>query len=800
MRTKRILSILLSLVLVLGMLPGMSLTAFADGNTTTITSPATTGTMTITLTIAEATHSVTITAGDNMTTTGNASQTSLTGAMTDVVYTADDGYYFPTDYSVAAVNGITVTRDGFTQITVSGTPTADATITLTAPTEKDNQSVPETTGFSVTNATNATSADGVISGVTSAMEYSLDSTAWTAVTGTTITGLNPGSVQIRLAGDDTRNASDAVSITVGNAALISAKTNASNTVNAVNASDYIAADQETVTNAKSTALEAIENATTTAAVETALTTFNNTISGCTTQAAADLATAKTNATNTVNAVNASDYIAADQQTVTNAKTTALAAINAATTEAEVSAALNTFNTAIAGCTTQTAADLTTAKTNATNTVNAVNAADYITADQQTVTNAKNTVLAAINAATTEAEVTAALTTFNNTIAGCTTQTAADLTTAKTNATNTVNAVNAADYIAADQETVTDAKNTALAAINAATTEAEVTAALNTFNTAIAGCTTQTAADLTTAKTNATNTVNAVNAADYIAADQETVTNAKNTALAAINAATMEAEVTAALNTFNTAIAGCIKKADYIDESGVNQNHRLHEGNLIFTFKRTQDDQNTFSLFGKALVDNHELTKNVDYTVAPGSLILTLKADYLDTLALGEHTLTVLFTDGRVDSRFTVSRALDPTNFDDVAVESDSFSFKVVWQGGSDKSIDFTLYKKDGTVYRHGFDKQKLGSGEWKYSAWFSAPEACYVLETPMAGYQIRYENVGVYAQVTDRCCDGGTITIHKVPKTGDTANLALWMSMVVIGALTLCGVAVLGKRRKQSEK
>ncbi|MBR4331432.1 MAG: LPXTG cell wall anchor domain-containing protein, partial [Clostridia bacterium] len=118
----------------------------------------------------------------------------------------------------------------------------------------------------------------------------------------------------------------------------------------------------------------------------------------------------------------------------------------------------------------------------------------------------------------------------------------------------------------------------------------------------------------------------------------------------------------------------------------------------------------------------------------------------------------------------------------------------------DKSIDFTLYKKDGTVYRHGFDKQKLGSGEWKYSAWFSAPEACYVLETPMAGYQIRYENVGVYAQVTDRCCDGGTITIHKVPKTGDTANLALWMSMVVIGALTLCGVAVLGKRRKQSEK
>ena len=220
--------------------------------------------------------------------------------------------------------------------------------------------------------------------------------------------------------------------------------------------------------------------------------------------------------------------------------------------------------------------------------------------------------------------------------------------------------------------------------------------------------------------------------------------------------------------------------------------------MIFTIKRSRDDQETFSKFDKALVDNNELTLNVDYTKASGSLILTLIAAYLDTLALGEHTLTVLFTDGRVDSRFTVSRALDPTIFDDVAVPSDSFTFKVVWKGGSDRNIDFTLYRKGGTVYRHGFDKQKLGSGEWKYSAWFSSPEICYVLETPMEGYQILYENVGVYAQVTDRCCDGGTITIHKVPRTGDTANPALWMGMVVIGAMTLCGVAVLSKRRKES--
>ena len=52
MRTKRILSIALTLVMLLGMLPGMSLTAHAEGNTTEITPTNTSGAMTITLTIA----------------------------------------------------------------------------------------------------------------------------------------------------------------------------------------------------------------------------------------------------------------------------------------------------------------------------------------------------------------------------------------------------------------------------------------------------------------------------------------------------------------------------------------------------------------------------------------------------------------------------------------------------------------------------------------------------------------------------------------------------------------------------
>ena len=85
------------------------------------------------------TYNVTVTAADHMkreTTSGEVTQRGLTGAMTEVVYTADEGYYFPESYPVPTVNGITVTRNGESQIIVSGTPTANTEIKLTAPTEK----------------------------------------------------------------------------------------------------------------------------------------------------------------------------------------------------------------------------------------------------------------------------------------------------------------------------------------------------------------------------------------------------------------------------------------------------------------------------------------------------------------------------------------------------------------------------------------------------------------------------------------------------------------------------------------
>ena len=286
-------------------------------------------------------YCVTITAGSGMTKTtasGDATQTIVAGAaMTDVVYTANEGYYFPTDYSVTDVNGISVTRDSYTQITVSGTPTANAEITLTAATAKENQSTPDATGITVTNAINATSADGVISGVTSAMEYSLDGTAWTAVTGTTITGLNPGSVQIRFAGDDTHNASNAVTVTVGNQ-LEAAQTTAKNALDTLlgekTEADYDADDWTTLTQAITNGKTAIDNATTIDGVTTEKTNTVTTVNAIKTKAE-KLAGAKTAAKADLDTLlgekTEADFDADDWTTLTQAITNGKTAIDNATT-------------------------------------------------------------------------------------------------------------------------------------------------------------------------------------------------------------------------------------------------------------------------------------------------------------------------------------------------------------------------------------------------------------------------------------------------------------------------------------
>ncbi len=143
-------------------------------------------------------YRVTINAGTGMTrktASGAAPQDVIIGTTMDsVVYEADDGYYFPSSYSVDSVNGVNVTWDNYRQITVSGTPSTHTEITLNAAAEQTRMNS-ESVRFTVTGADT-----GTLSGLTSSGEYVVTGAASTSFTaqGTSkeISGVTAGTLTV----------------------------------------------------------------------------------------------------------------------------------------------------------------------------------------------------------------------------------------------------------------------------------------------------------------------------------------------------------------------------------------------------------------------------------------------------------------------------------------------------------------------------------------------------------------------------------------------------------------------------
>ena len=82
--------------------------------------------------------------------------------------------------------------------------------------------------------------------------------------------------------------------------------------------------------------------------------------------------------------------------------------------------------------------------------------------------------------------------------------------------------------------------------------------------------------------------------------------------------------------------------------------------MTFVFKRSEADESTFNRFTGLKYDGQLLMKDRHYTAMPGSVIITLDHDFLESLAVGEHTLTAEFDDGQVDAQFTVITQNEPT--------------------------------------------------------------------------------------------------------------------------------------------
>lgn len=84
--------------------------------------------------------------------------------------------------------------------------------------------------------------------------------------------------------------------------------------------------------------------------------------------------------------------------------------------------------------------------------------------------------------------------------------------------------------------------------------------------------------------------------------------------------------------------------------------------LDFTVKRTVDDSTSYSHFTGLKIDGKTVAAS-QYSAQSGSVKLTLSSTLLETLSVGEHTLTAVFDDGEAEAKFTVVAKSDGNNND-----------------------------------------------------------------------------------------------------------------------------------------
>jgi len=120
------------------------------------------------------------------------------------------------------------------------------------------------------------------------------------------------------------------------------------------------------------------------------------------------------------------------------------------------------------------------------------------------------------------------------------------------------------------------------------------------------------------------------------------------------------KITGILENVKITVSG-VEKVSYSVVEGDKAKHVIGENTTAkFVFKRSVNDSVTFSRNTEILLDGKALQAG-QFTKASGSLIVELKADFLNTLSVGEHVLTVRFDDydGDVNARLIIEKAVDP---------------------------------------------------------------------------------------------------------------------------------------------
>ncbi len=120
------------------------------------------------------------------------------------------------------------------------------------------------------------------------------------------------------------------------------------------------------------------------------------------------------------------------------------------------------------------------------------------------------------------------------------------------------------------------------------------------------------------------------------------------------------KITGILENVKITVSG-VEKVSYSVVDGDKTKHVIGENTIAkFVFKRNLNDSETFGRNTAVLLDGKALEAG-QFTKSSGSLIVELKPDFMDTLSVGEHILTVRFDDydGDVKATLIIEKAADP---------------------------------------------------------------------------------------------------------------------------------------------
>ena len=160
-------------------------------------------------------------------------------------------------------------------------------------------------------------------------------------------------------------------------------------------------------------------------------------------------------------------------------------------------------------------------------------------------------------------------------------------------------------------------------------------------------------------------------------------------------------------------------------------------------------------FRKVQVDGKDLDA-ANYTVKEGSTIVTLKAEYLETLSVGKHTLAIVSDTGTAAAEFTIQAA--PTS----------------------------------TSSTHYYVCQSCGHHDWTATdAGYRCDYCGKVVTEQISGCP----NVkGVYTAPT---ASPAPSTAPGSPATGDESNLVLWVVVLAAGSAALAGSFLVQRKKEQ---